>query len=35
MTVGHIVAGSGGFVPTSRWGVLEPGGIFRRALELT
>ena len=29
------VASSGGFLATDRWGVLEPGGIFRRALELT
>ena len=35
MTLGHIVASSGGFLPTDRWGVLKPGGIFLRALELT
>lgn len=32
---GHIVASSGGFLATDRWGVLRPGAIFRRALELS
>lgn len=32
---GYIVASSGGFLPTDRWGVLQPGRIFLRALELT
>ena len=32
---GHIVASSGGFLATDRWGVLQPGRIFTRALELT
>lgn len=31
----HIVASSGGFVQTDRWGVVAPGQIFKRALELT
>ena len=31
----HIVASSGGFVATGRWGVVRPGGIFKRTLELT
>ena len=35
MTSRHIVASSGGFVQTDRWGVMKPGGIFKRALELT
>lgn len=35
MTQRFIVASSGGFVQTDRWGVLKPGGIFTRALELT
>ena len=35
MTKGHIVASSGGFVQTDRWGVIKPGRIFTRALELT
>lgn len=35
MTDGYIVASSGGFVPTDRWGVVRPGGIFHRAIELT
>lgn len=35
MTKRHIVASSGGFVATGRWGVVRPGGIFKRALELT
>lgn len=30
-----IVASSGGFVQTDRWGVVVPGQIFKRALELT
>lgn len=30
-----IVASSGGFNSTKRWGVIEPGAIFKRALELT
>ena len=35
MTKGIIVASSGGFVQTDRWGVVVPGQIFKRALELT
>ena len=35
MTNRFIVASSGGFNQTDRWGVMEPGGIFLRALELT
>lgn len=35
MTKRHIVASSGGFVQTDRWGVVAPGQIFRRALDLT
>ena len=35
MTKRHIVASSGGFVQTDRWGVAAPGQIFKRALELT
>lgn len=35
MTQRYIVASSGGFNQTERWGVMEPGGIFLRALELT
>ena len=35
MTNKYIVASSGGFVATDRWGVMKPGGIFHRALELT
>lgn len=35
MTKQHIVASSGGFVQTDRWGVVKPGQIFKRALELT
>lgn len=35
MTQRHIVASSGGFNQTDRWGVMVPGGIFLRALELT
>ncbi len=35
MTQRYIVASSGGFVQTDRWGVMKPGGIFTRALELT
>jgi len=31
----HIVASSGGFVQTDRWGVVAPGQIFKRALDLT
>lgn len=30
-----IVASSGGFVSTGRWGVVRPGAIFGRALELS
>jgi peptidase E len=30
----YIVASSGGFVGTDRWGVMRPGGIFLRALQL-
>jgi len=33
--VRHIVASSGGFVPTDRWGVVRPGRIILRALELS
>lgn len=35
MTRRHIVASSGGFVQTDRWGVVAPGQIFKRALDLT
>ena len=35
MTKRHIVASSGGFIQTDRWGVVVPGQIFKRALELT
>ena len=35
MTQRHIVASSGGFVQTDRYGVIKPGRIFTRALELT
>jgi peptidase E len=36
MTTPRIVASSGGFVSTpGLWGVMRPGGIMRRALELT
>ncbi|CAB4329370.1 MAG: peptidase E [Actinobacteria bacterium] len=35
MTHRYIVASSGGFNQTDRWGVIAPGGIFLRALELT
>lgn len=35
MTKRHIVASSGGFVQTDRWGVATPGQIFKRALELS
>ena len=35
MTQRHIVASSGGFNQTDRWGVMTPGGIFLKALELT
>ena len=35
MTERYIVASSGGFIATDRWGVLKPGGIMLRALELT
>lgn len=35
MTKRTIVASSGGFNQTDRWGVMVPGGIFKRALELT
>lgn len=31
----HILASSGGFVSTGLWGVMKPGGIMLRALELT
>lgn len=31
----YIVGSSGGFNSTDRWGVMAPGGIFLRALELT
>jgi len=35
LTKRHIVASSGGFIQTDRWGVVKPGQIFNRALELT
>ncbi len=35
MTNRYIVASSGGFIQTDRWGVMLPGQIFKRALELT
>lgn len=31
----RILASSGGFLPTGLWGVLKPGGIMLRALELS
>ena len=31
----YIVATSGGFVTTKRWGVMRPGATFLKALELT
>ncbi|MCX6431598.1 MAG: peptidase E [Actinobacteria bacterium] len=31
----HILASSGGFVSTGLWGVMKPGGIMLRALELS
>lgn len=33
--VRRILATSGGFLTTDRWGVVEPGGILREALRLT
>jgi peptidase E len=33
--VSYIVASSGGFLATDRYGVIKPGAIFLRALELT
>jgi hypothetical protein len=35
MTSPRILASSGGFVQTDRWGVMRPGGIINRALALT
>lgn len=35
MTDKWIVASSGGFVGTGLWGVMRPGRVFRRALELS
>jgi peptidase E len=35
VTKRHIVASSGGFIQTDRWGVVVPGQIIKRALELT
>ena len=35
MTDNWIVASSGGFVGTGLWGVMRPGHIFTRALELS
>jgi len=35
MTKRYIVASSGGFVPSERWGVIKPGAIFMRGLALT
>ncbi len=35
MTTRYIVGSSGGFNSTDRWGIMKPGGIFLRALELT
>ena len=31
----YIVATSGGFISTKRWGVVKPGATFLKALELT
>lgn len=31
----YIVATSGGFISTKRWGVMRPGSTFLKALELT
>lgn len=35
MTTRRILATSGGFVATDRWGVIAPGGLLREALRLT
>lgn len=35
MTVRRILASSGGFLSTDRWGVMRPGGIVLEALRLT
>lgn len=35
MTTGHILASSGGFISTDRWGVVSPGGIMQEVLRLT
>jgi len=35
MTNRYVVASSGGFIQTDRWGVMKPGAIFNRALALT
>lgn len=35
MTVRRILATSGGFVPTDRWGVMAPAGLLTEALRLT
>lgn len=35
MTTRRILATSGGFLATDRWGVLAPGGLLREALRLT
>ena len=35
MTVRRILATSGGFLPTGRWGVYAPGGLMLEALRLT
>ena len=34
-TTRHILATSGGFIPTGLWGVVRPGATMMRALELT
>ena len=35
MTTRRILATSGGFLATDRWGVLRPGGLMLEALRLT
>lgn len=35
MTIRRILATSGGFLATDRWGVMQPGGIMKEALALT
>ncbi|MEY2965528.1 MAG: hypothetical protein RLZZ228_1341, partial [Actinomycetota bacterium] len=35
MTIRRILATSGGFTATDRWGVMRPGGLMLEALRLT